>query len=110
MLYRIDDRTKETLDLRDREAFSHPRPRRHCRGLGPKGYTRPDERISEDVCEALTEAADVDPSLVEVHVRDGNVTLHGVVRSAHEQWRAQDIVESCAGVRHVTNDIRVRRP
>ena len=64
------------------------------RGLGPKGYRRSDERIHEDVCEALTEDADLDPSSVEVSVDAGEVTLSGTVSSRQasggEHCRASD--------------------
>ncbi|WP_204985738.1 BON domain-containing protein [Microvirga pakistanensis] len=77
------------------------------RGRGPKGYTRSDERIHEDVCERLTEDRFIDASNVEVTVKDGEVTLSGTVASRGLKRRAEDLAELASGVRHVQNNLRV---
>ncbi|MBS7457332.1 BON domain-containing protein [Coralloluteibacterium stylophorae] len=85
-----------------------PGDRGHA-GRGPKGYTRSDERISEDVCERLTHDPLVDASEIEVKVVEGVVTLEGTVGDRRMKHRAEDIAESCSGVRDVDNRVRVRQ-
>lgn len=77
------------------------------RGRGPKGYTRSDERIHEDVCERLTDDRFIDASNVEVAVKEGEVTLSGTVASRGLKRRAEDLAELASGVRHVQNNLRV---
>jgi osmotically-inducible protein OsmY len=76
-------------------------------GRGPKGYTRSDERIREDVSDKLTEHPDLDASEIEVRVKQGEVTLAGSVDSRWAKRLAEDIAESCTGVRDVMNQLRV---
>jgi BON domain-containing protein len=79
------------------------------RGRGPRGASRTDQRIREQVCEALTVRDDVDASDVEVSVRDGDVLLCGTVPE-HAMKRAAELAaERCRGVTHVQNSMRVRR-
>lgn len=79
------------------------------RGRGPRGYTRSDERIREDVCDVLTDHPMVDASDVEVAVKSGEVTLSGSVSSRAEKRLAEDIIENLSGVRDVNNQLRVHR-
>ena len=76
-------------------------------GRGPKGYTRSDERIREDVSDKLMEHPDLDASEIEVRVAQGEVTLSGSVDSRWAKRLAEDVVESCTGVRDVMNHLRV---
>jgi osmotically-inducible protein OsmY len=76
-------------------------------GRGPKGYTRSDERIREDVSDKLMEHPDLDVSEIEVRVAKGEVTLSGSVDSRWAKRLAEDIAESCTGVRDVMNQLRV---
>ncbi|RQR34318.1 MULTISPECIES: BON domain-containing protein [unclassified Burkholderia] len=76
---------------------------------GPKGYTRTDERIREDVCERLTYALDIDVSDVTVQVHDGCVELDGTVPSRWMKYDIEDIADGCMCVRDVENRVRVRR-
>ena len=78
-------------------------------GIGPKGYRRSDERIHEEICEVLTRHPAIDPSEVEVEVREGVVRLVGIVHDRAAKWLAEDIAEGTFGVRDVHNEIRVRR-
>lgn len=80
---------------------------RSFRGVGPKNYTRSDERIREDVCERLTQDDDLDASELEIRAEQGVVTLEGKVEERWMKHRAEDIAESCSGVREVENRIRV---
>jgi hypothetical protein len=79
-------------------------------GRGPKGYTRTDERIREDVCERLSWSDDVDATDITVSVQGGEVTLEGSVETRHMKRLAEDIAEDVAGVVDVHNTVRVRKP
>lgn len=76
-------------------------------GKAPKGYQRSDERIKEDVCEALRMHGDIDASEIEVDVKDGIVTLAGTVESRQIKRLTEDSVEHMSGVVDVKNDLRV---
>jgi osmotically-inducible protein OsmY len=71
------------------------------------GYTRSDERILEDACDALTEDWRVDARKIQVSVSNGEVTLEGTVPGRLQKRRAEDCVEDLSGVRHVQNNLRV---
>lgn len=100
----------------DRRSFHYARTREpgadhrgpDHRGKGPRGYKRSDDRIREDVSDRLTEEAQLDPSDVEVTVRDGEVTLEGHVAERFEKRLAEDWAETVTGVVHVQNNIRIR--
>ncbi len=80
---------------------------RSHRGRGPKGYSRSDERIRDDVNDRLTDDPHIDASDVEVTVQNREVTLSGTVNSRFEKRHAEDIAESVSGVTHVQNNLRV---
>jgi osmotically-inducible protein OsmY len=82
-------------------------PRGGHRGKGPQGYQRSDERIRELVCEALTDDDHVDATHVEVTVRDGEVTLAGIVDDRPMKRRAEEVTDRVPGVRDVHNQIRL---
>jgi hypothetical protein len=75
-------------------------------GKGPRGYTRSDERIREDVCDRLSADDEVDASDVTVTVTKAEVTLEGTVPDRHSKRRAEDVVESVTGVTEVHNRLR----
>lgn len=77
-------------------------------GKGPKGYTRSDERIREEISDALMADDDIDASEIEVEVKNGEVTLSGTVDSRETKRSAEDLVESVQGVRNVQNSLRVQ--
>lgn len=79
-------------------------------GRGPKGYTRSDERIREDINDRLTDDWLVDASDIEVTVLNGDVTLSGTVDSRQAKRRAEDCAESTSGVRNVQNNLHVQQP
>jgi len=78
-------------------------------GRGPKGYRRSDDRITEDVNEALAQHPEIDATDIEVKVNNSEVTLTGTVNERQFKRMAEDIVERCAGVSDVRNEIRVQR-
>jgi osmotically-inducible protein OsmY len=77
------------------------------RGKGPKGYTRSDQRITEDVNEKLYHDPFVDASNIEVTISEGEVTLSGTVDSREAKRRAEDLAEEVSGVKDVTNQLKV---
>ena len=78
-------------------------------GKGPKGYTRSDDRIREDISDRLMADGDVDASEIEVDVRGGEVVLRGVVDSRETKRCVEDVVDSVQGVQNVQNQLRLRR-
>lgn len=78
------------------------------RGRGPKGYQRPDERVCEDVCEALTRDPGVDASDIEVQVEGGEVRLSGFVETRFDKRRAEDVAAGVSGVRDVRNELKTQ--
>ena len=77
-------------------------------GKAPRGYTRSDERIREDICERLM-LSPYDSSDVELTVSRGEVTLTGTVRSRADKWGIEDVAEAILGVQDVHNQLRVTR-
>ena len=96
-----DDDAQRRREIDERRAGHH-------HGRGPRGYTRSDDRIREDVNDRLTDDAMVDASEIEVTVSKCEVTLNGTVDTRMAKRRAEDIAESVSGVRHVQNNIRVK--
>ncbi|HYH37032.1 MAG TPA: BON domain-containing protein [Azospirillum sp.] len=79
------------------------------RGRGPRGYTRSDDRIREDVSDRLTDDPYVDASDIDISVSNGEVTLTGHVDHRSAKRRAEDLAEAVSGVTHVQNNVRVRQ-
>jgi len=79
------------------------------RGKGPKGFTRSDDRIKEDINCRLTDDAYVDASNIEVAVENGEVTLSGSVPDRSSKRRAEDVAELVSGVSNVENRLRVSK-
>jgi osmotically-inducible protein OsmY len=98
----FSDRRPDVRREEPRRDLSH-------RGRGPQGYKRPDERITEEAHERLTEDAWLDASNIGVSVSGGEVTLSGTVTEREAKHRAERLVEDIAGVNHVQNNLRVDR-
>lgn len=81
----------------------------HLSGKGPKGWQRSDERIREDVSEALARHSELDPSDIEVEVDGGEVTLSGTVSDRRTKRMVEDVAETIFAVTDVHNHLRVRR-
>ena len=77
------------------------------KGKGPKGYSRSDERIKEDINDRLSDDVFIDASEIDVTVNQGEVTLIGSVNGKYEKRRAEDIAEEVSGVKNVENRIKV---
>jgi osmotically-inducible protein OsmY len=78
------------------------------RGRGPSGYRRSDERIREDVSDRLADDSWLDASEIQVQVKDGEVTLIGVVHDRNDKRHAEDLAERVSGVAHVQNNLRTK--
>jgi hypothetical protein len=74
---------------------------------GPKGYTRSDERIKEDVCERLSQRGDIDVDEVSIDVQGGKITLQGTVPDRRMKHMIEDIACGCMGVKDVENKVSV---
>ena len=79
------------------------------RGRGPKGYSRSDERILEDVCETLSLNSDVDATDIDVSVKEGCVYLRGSVESRETKRLAEQILDNVSGVKDVQNLLTVKK-
>ena len=82
--------------------------RRTFAGRGPKGWRRSDERIREDVNEAVARDPEIDATELEVRVENGVVTLTGIVEDRREKRIAEDLAEDVFGVDDVRNELKIR--
>ena len=76
---------------------------------GPRGYTRTDERIRDEICERLTFTTGLDVREVSVDVDKGKVTLGGTVHTRSQKYDIEDLADNTFGVTEVENNIRVQR-
>lgn len=83
-------------------------PMRSHRGKGPKGWKRADDSIYEEVCQILEQRPDIDPTNVEVKVRNGEVTLEGTVTDRMTKRRIEEALDMVSGVSDVQNRIRIQ--
>lgn len=78
-------------------------------GKGPKGYRRSDDRVKEDVSEALYCDQHIDASDIEIDVKDGTVFLRGIVESRQIKRAAEDCVDHLTGVEDVRNELTLKK-
>jgi Flp pilus assembly secretin CpaC len=57
----------------------------------------------------MTQDPDLDATHISVETNNGEVVLKGSVSDRDSKRRAEEIAESCSGVKDVQNQIRVRR-
>jgi osmotically-inducible protein OsmY len=69
---------------------------------------RTDAQVQTDVLSELKWEPRVSPNEIGVTVKDGVVTLAGVVDSYSKRWAAEDAAHRVRGVKAVANDIEVR--
>ncbi|HEU4603243.1 MAG TPA: BON domain-containing protein [Steroidobacteraceae bacterium] len=79
------------------------------RGKGPKGYRPSDARLTETICERLTEDPFIDARNISVDVKEGEVTLTGSVEERRQKYAAEDRVADVFGVTEVHNNLSVAR-
>lgn len=92
------------------ERYQRGEPGRAGAYTSPRGYTRTDERIRDDLCERLAYAGRINIRDVEVNVAAGVVHLSGTVQDRGQKYDIEEIAEAVFGVRDVENHIRVARP
>lgn len=76
-------------------------------GKGPKNYKRSDEKIVEEVNQALERNGDVDASEIEVTCTNGEVRLTGKVENRRAKREAEECAERIYGVKDVMNELKV---
>ncbi len=77
-------------------------------GKGPKNWHRTDEKLREEVCEALARARMVDASDIDVSVEDGIVLLTGWVNDRQEKRQAEDCLDDVLGIHDIRNELHLR--
>lgn len=103
------DRTKDEVRSWMGDEDAERRREADHYGRGPKGYTRSDDRIRDDVSDRLMEDWEVDASDIEVGVAAGEVTLTGTVGDRQSKRRAENLAANVLGVKDVQNNLRVRK-
>lgn len=78
------------------------------RGIGPRGYVRPPQRIYEDICDRLTDHPLIDASDIEVQIAGVEIILAGSVDNRVTASRAEAVAREVSGVTSVRNALRVR--
>lgn len=78
-------------------------------GKGPKGYRRSDDRVKEDVSEALYRDQNIDATDIEVEVKEGTVILKGSVESRQIKRDAENCVDHLTGVEDVRNELTIKK-
>ena len=74
-------------------------------GKGPRGWTRDDARLIEEVSERLMQDRLLDPRGITVAADDGRVTLEGHVPRAADIALAVMLARQTAGVTDVVNNL-----
>lgn len=106
---RVDESEYAELDYTGEELEAELASPDHS-GRGPRGYRRSDESIRDDLHVILTAHDEIDASNVEVLVERGEVLLRGDVRRRATKRLIEDIAYQIAGVRDVTNLLRIGPP
>ncbi len=86
--------------------FGHQTPSYY--GVGPKGWHLSDEKIRDNICEALARNIHLDASGLEVEVSDGVVHLKGEVNDKLMKREAEKIVNNQFGVKDYKDEITLR--
>ncbi len=76
-------------------------------GVGPKDYD-PDKRLWREICYALTFDPQIDASDIEVDVKNGVVTLSGLVQNRKIKKMVQKCVENFNQVKDIHNLLKFR--
>lgn len=104
LLHRMGEGIRSAFGMSDRERLRGP----HF-GKGPKGFKRSDERIREDVSEAIARQGWIDASDVEVRVQSGEVILSGTIAHREDKRALERMIEDLPGVVDVHNELRLPR-
>ena len=100
VIYETDDVARSTQEASSR----HDTPT-----SGPRGNTRPDEQIQEEIDRLLSSHGQMNAAGLQVHVKDGIVTLSGNINSQYERDTAEKMVENVFGVLGVINNLKINR-
>lgn len=100
------DRAESWAADEGRVSFRH---RGEHYGRGPRGWSRSDDRIREEICEDMARHGHLDASHLQVEVRDGEVTLEGEVPNRLQKRLAERIADEVLGVVDVHNRLSIRR-
>src|SRR6185312_12730972 len=86
--------------------------REHPLLFGRSDMTTPtrDHQLQRDVLDALAQDTKLRAGEVAVSVRDGVVTLSGIVRTYGEKCEALEVALRCRGVNAVADEVTVRVP
>lgn len=98
----VSGRSRDGETWINREEYDQ---QRNFMGKGPRGYKRSDDRIYEEVCEALQDDPTLDASEIGVKVEEGIVTLEGKAHGRMEKRMAEMITIDVPGVLDVRNEI-----
>jgi osmotically-inducible protein OsmY len=66
-----------------------------------------DEKIREDICQALFISHDVNASGIDVNVTNGRVQLKGQVEDESDSETVNEVVARISGVRIIQNDLDI---
>jgi hypothetical protein len=75
---------------------------------GPKDYQRSDERMREDICDALMRSGHLDSSDVTVEITAAKAVLDGTVPERWMKHAIEDLADACPGIQDIENRIRVK--
>ncbi len=87
----------------DRLSISHGAGHFDHVGKGPRGHGGADERIRQEVCQALTRNREVDATDIDVEVSQGVVILNGTIPGRFMKKEAERCIEELRGVVDVFN-------
>jgi hypothetical protein len=73
----------------------------------PRAYRRSDDLIRDEICKRLALTPEIDVTDVDVMVKDGEVTLKGLVDDRIAKRIVEEITEVTFGVRDVLNDLKI---
>lgn len=77
------------------------------RGVGPRGWELSDDKLKERVSEVLLHSHEVDPSELEVSVKEKVVYLEGQIKSKGMRRVAEDLILSIPGVEDVFTNLKI---
>jgi hypothetical protein len=76
-------------------------------GIAPKNYRRSDERIFDEVCDRLMIHGEIDPTNIDILVKNAEVTLSGVVPNKKMKRAIEEVVDHVAGVLEIKNELKI---
>ena len=88
-----------TREHKDDPSYDRPR------GREPHSYRITDDMIKSDVREILYRHSEIDASLIEIFVKNSEVTLKGTVKDEAQKILAGSTVKSLAGVENIYNEL-----